>query len=64
MSSVDECKEIIRDFDNVARIHGYRDFAELAAKVEVKSVDDAVKLVKAILVYRDCIKLLKEAGQA
>jgi uncharacterized protein YgfB (UPF0149 family) len=64
VSSVDECREIVRDFDNVAKMHGYRDFAELAAKVEVKSVDDAVKLVKAILIYRDCVKLLREAGQA
>ena len=63
MSSVDECREIVRDVDNVARLHGYKDFAELAAKVNVKSVDDAIKLIKAILAYRECLKLLREAGQ-
>jgi uncharacterized protein YgfB (UPF0149 family) len=62
-SNVDECREIVRDMDNFARMHGYRDFAELAAKVEVKSVDDAVNLVKAILIYRECKKVLSEAGQ-
>jgi hypothetical protein len=42
-------------------MHGYSDFAELAVKVNVKSVDDAVKLVGAILAYRECLKLLREA---
>ena len=61
MSSVEECREIVRDMDDVAKKHGYSDFAELAVKINVKSVDEAVKLVKAILIYRDCLKLLKEA---
>jgi hypothetical protein len=49
--------------DNVAKKHGYRDFAELATKVNVKSVDDAIKLIKAILAYRECKKVLEATGQ-
>ena len=61
MPSVGECRDLVESMDNVAKKHGYSDFAELATKINVKSVDEAVKLVKAILIYRDCLKLLKEA---
>lgn len=61
--SVEECREIVRDMDNFAKMQGYSDFAELAAKVDVKSVDDAIKLIKAILAYRECKKVLEAAGQ-
>jgi len=63
MPSVGECRDLVESMDNVAKKHGYRDFAELATKVNVKSVDDAIKLIKAILAYRECKKVLEAAGQ-
>jgi uncharacterized protein YgfB (UPF0149 family) len=59
---VDECREIVRDMDNFARMHGFRDFAELAMKIDVKSVDEAVKLIGAILTYRECRRILAMGG--
>jgi hypothetical protein len=64
MSSADECRDLVESLDKFAKMHGYSDFAELVAKVNVKSVDEAIKIIKAILTYRECIKLIREGGLA
>ena len=62
MPSVGECRDLVESMDNVAKKHGFRDFAELAAKIDVKSVDEAVKLIEAILTYRECRRILAMGG--
>jgi hypothetical protein len=62
MPSVDECRDLVERMDNLARMHGFRDFAELAMKIDVKSVDEAVKLIEAILTYRECRRILAMGG--
>jgi hypothetical protein len=61
MPSVGECRDLVERMDNLAKTHGFRDFAELAAKVNVKSVDEAVKLIEAIVLYRKCVESLNQS---
>jgi hypothetical protein len=61
MPSVDECRDLVERMDNLARMHGFRDFAELAMKIDVKSVDDALKLIEAIVLYRKCVEALNQS---
>jgi hypothetical protein len=62
MSTIGECRDLVERMDNLARMHGFRDFAELAAKIDVKSVDEAVKLIEAIVLYRECRRILAMGG--
>ena len=58
MPSSDECRDLVGKLDDLAKLKGYRDFAELVAKINVKTADEALKLIEAMVLYRKCKALM------